>query len=41
MIGNNEDTNFRQIGVPLQVGFQVYHLKDEEDDEVANTARIM
>ena len=40
MIGNSEDTNFRQICVPLQVDFQVYHLKDEEDDEVANTARI-
>ena len=40
MIGNHEET-FRQIGVPLQVDFQVYHLKDEEDDEVANAAHIL
>ena len=40
MIGNNEDANLRQICAPLQVDFQVYHLKDEEDDEVANTAHI-
>ena len=41
MIGNNEDANLRQICAPLQVDFQVYHLKDEEDDEVANLIYCM